>query len=192
MTSHRISALRGQIAPITAITLFGISLAMSYPLFALMLERAGDSGAAIGLNAMAAALGMVIAAPVMPAMLRRAGMGPLMIGAALGLALMFLMIPLTGDFWLLTGLRLVYGFAATILFFASEFWIVATAPEAIRGRIVAIYALCVSGGFALGPAAAGGACFGTQVRWPLPLGPASADDACFGTQPDGGGHQGSA
>jgi MFS family permease len=152
MTSHRISALRGQIAPITAITLFGISLAMSYPLFALMLERAGDSGAAIGLNAMAAALGMVIAAPVMPAMLRRAGMGPLMIGAALGLALMFLMIPLTGDFWLLTGLRLVYGFAATILFFASEFWIVAAAPEAIRGRIVAIYALCVSGGFALGPA----------------------------------------
>ncbi|HSF94240.1 MAG TPA: MFS transporter [Thermohalobaculum sp.] len=152
MALARLSALRAQIAPITAITLFGIALAMSYPLFALMLERAGTSGAAIGLNAMAAALGMVTAAPLMPTMLRRAGMGRSMIGAALALGAMFLMIPLIEDYWLLTGLRLAYGFAATILFFASEFWIVAAAPEASRGRIIAVYALCVSGGFALGPA----------------------------------------
>jgi len=50
------TALRAQIAPIAAITLFGISLSMSYPLFGLLLERMGASGAMIGLNSMAAAI----------------------------------------------------------------------------------------------------------------------------------------
>lgn len=145
-------ALGGQIAPITAITLFGISLSMSYPLFALTLERAGASGAAIGLNATAAALGMVAGGPVMPTLLRRMGMGPLMTVAALALAAMFLLIPLTAGYWLLNGLRLVYGLAGTMLFFAAEYWIVAAAPDHARGRIIAVYSICVSAGFALGPA----------------------------------------
>jgi MFS family permease len=147
-----LSDLRAQIAPIAAITLFGISLSMSYPLFALTLERAGASGAAIGLNAMAAALGMVICAPVMPGLLRRMGMGRLLVLAALALAAMFLAIPIVTDYWLLNLVRLVYGFAATVLFFASEYWIIAVAPDHARGRVVAVYALSVSGGFALGPA----------------------------------------
>ena len=146
-----LTALSAQIAPIAAITLFGISLAMSYPLFGLMLERAGTSGAMIGVNTMAAAVAMAAGAPVMPAMLRRFGIGPLMTGAALGLAVTMLAIPLYQGFWYWTGLRLVFGFAGTVLFFTSEYWIVATAPEMSRGRIIAVYALCVSGGFALGP-----------------------------------------
>lgn len=146
-----LTALSAQIAPIAAITLFGISLAMSYPLFGLMLERAGTSGAMIGVNTMAAAVAMVAGAPVMPTMLRRFGIGPLMTGAALGLAVTMLAIPLYQGFWYWTGLRLIFGFAGTVLFFASEYWIVATAPEMSRGRIIAVYALCVSGGFALGP-----------------------------------------
>lgn len=165
-----IPSLRAQIAPITAITLFGVSLSMSYPLFALILERAGASGAAIGLNAMAAAVGMIACAPLVPGWLRRLGMGPLMALAALALAGMFLLIPLTSDYWLLTALRLVYGFAGTVLFFASEYWIVAAAPDHARGRIIAIYALCVSGGFALGPALLGL----TGLTGPLPCLVASA------------------
>ncbi|HUS53623.1 MAG TPA: MFS transporter [Thermohalobaculum sp.] len=145
------SALSAQIAPIAAITLFGISMSMSYPLFGLMLERMGASGALIGVNTMAAAIAIVVGAPAMPALLRRIGIGRLMTGAALALAVMMLAIPLYQGFWYWTGLRLIYGFAGTVLFFASEYWIVAAAPEISRGRIIAIYALCVSGGFALGP-----------------------------------------
>ena len=146
-----LTALRPQVAPIAAITLFGISLAMSYPLFGLMLERSGASGAMIGLNTMTAAITMVAGAPVMPMMLRRIGIGPLLIGSALALAATMLAIPLYQGFWYWTALRLVFGFAGTILFFASEYWIVATAPAMSRGRVIAVYALCVSGGFALGP-----------------------------------------
>ena len=146
-----LTALSAQIAPIAAITLFGISMAMSYPLFGLMLERTGTSGAMIGLNTAAAAITMVAGAPIMPMMLRRIGIGPLLIGSALALAATMLAIPLYQGFWYWTGLRLAFGFAGTVLFFASEYWIVAAAPEMSRGRIIAVYALCVSGGFALGP-----------------------------------------
>jgi MFS family permease len=147
----RYNSLRAQIAPIAAITLFGTSLSMSYPIFGLVLERMGASGAMIGLNTMAAAVSMVIGAPVMPMILRRFGIGPLMTGAAILLAVMMLAIPLYQGFWYWTAIRLIYGFAGIVLFFTSEYWIVATAPEMSRGRIIAIYALCVSGGFALGP-----------------------------------------
>ncbi len=146
-----LTTLSAQVAPIAAITLFGISLAMSYPLFGLMLERSGASGAMIGLNTMTAAITMVAGAPLMPMMLRRIGFGPLLTGSALALAATMLAIPLYQGFWYWTALRLVFGFAGTILFFASEYWIVATAPAMSRGRVIAVYALCVSGGFALGP-----------------------------------------
>ncbi|MFQ5566529.1 MAG: MFS transporter [Paracoccaceae bacterium] len=151
MVRAALTALSAQIAPIAAITLFGVSMSMSYPLFGLMLERAGSSGALIGLNTTAAAVSIVAGAPIMPVMLRRIGIGPLMTGAALVLAATMLAIPLYQGFWYWSALRLIFGFAATVLFFASEYWIVAAAPEMSRGRIVAVYALCVSGGFALGP-----------------------------------------
>ena len=89
-----LTTLSAQVAPIAAITLFGISMAMSYPLFGLMLERAGTSGAMIGLNTMTAAITMVAGAPVMPMMLRRIGIGPLVIYSALALAATMLAIPL--------------------------------------------------------------------------------------------------
>lgn len=149
------SALTAQIAPIAAITLFGVSMAMSYPLFGLVLERAGASGALIGLNSTIAALAMVAGAPLLPPLLRRFRLGPLMIVSAVGLAAVMLAIPLGSGFWYWTALRFLFGAAATTLFFASEYWIVAAAPALRRGRIIAVYALSVSAGFALGPALLG-------------------------------------
>lgn len=150
-----LATLMAQSAPIAAITLFGVTMAMSYPLFGLVLERAGASGTMIGLNTAAAAVAMVAGAPLLPPVLRRFGLGPLMIAAALALAVTMLAIPLHEGFWYWTGLRFLFGVAGTVLFFASEYWIVAAAPELSRGRIIAVYALSVSAGFALGPALLG-------------------------------------
>jgi MFS family permease len=145
------SVLRGQIAPIAAITLFGLSMSMSFPLFGLLLEHSGASGTMIGINTAAAAITMVSGAPLMPLLMRRIGIGRLLIGAALLLAVMMLAMPLGSGFWYWTLLRLCFGYAGTALFFGSEYWIVAAAPEISRGRIIAIYALSVSGSMALGP-----------------------------------------
>jgi MFS family permease len=147
----RISGWKGQVAPIAAISLFGLSMTMSYPLYALLLERAGASGTVIGLNTMAAAVSMVAFAPVMPALLNRFGMGPLMVSSALIISVVFAAIPVFESiaWWMV--LRFVYGFAATALFFASEFWIVGAAPDERRGRIIAIYGVSLSAAFAAGP-----------------------------------------
>lgn len=142
-------------APIAAITIVGISMSLTYPLFALRLERMGESGAVIGLSATAAALGMVVGAPLMPRLLERVGIGPLMYGALGVLIGIFALIQVHENVWFWTLLRVVYGFSATALFFSSEFWIVGNAPDHLRGRVVAVYALALAGGFALGPAILG-------------------------------------
>lgn len=146
-----LASARAQVAPIAAISIFGISMSMSYPLFALLLERAGASGTVIGLNTMAAAISMVLFAPVMPLVLRRTGIGPLMIAASLVLTLVFVAVPFGDGIAWWTLMRFVYGVCGTALFFASEYWIVGTASHATRGRIVALYAISLSGSFMAGP-----------------------------------------
>lgn len=138
-------------APIAGVTICGISMSLTYPLFALRLERMGESGTAIGASATAAAAAMVIGAPLMPAILARIGFGRLMLGALAALIGIFLLIPVWENIWYWSGLRLIYGLAATAIFFASELWIVSGAPDHLRGRVVAVYAMALAGGFAIGP-----------------------------------------
>ncbi|MEM1382714.1 MAG: MFS transporter [Pseudomonadota bacterium] len=147
----RLEPFRRLVPPIAAMSLFGVSMAMTYPLFALLLEREGISGTLIGVNAMAAAVAMVIGAPLLPMVMRRVGIGPLMTWACLVMAGMMAAIPILPDFWYWTVLRLIYGFAGTALFFAAEYWIVATAPNASRGRVIAIYAMIMSVSYMVGP-----------------------------------------
>lgn len=147
----RIASWKGQVAPIAAISLFGLSMSMSYPLFALMLERAGASGTVIGLNTTAAAVSMVLFAPVMPRLLAAVGLGRLMIGSALLLCAIFAAVPAFQSIAWWMALRFAYGFVGTALFFASEFWIVGAAPDDKRGRVVAVYGVSLSASFMVGP-----------------------------------------
>ena len=138
-------------APVTAMAVVSVSLSLSVPLFALLLERQGVSGAAIGLNHTISALAMVIAAPLLPRVLARIGLVRLMVGACLILAVGMLVIPLWESqiWWGL--LRIGFGAAGTALFFASEYWVVTMAPEAIRGRIVGAYVVILSASYMAGP-----------------------------------------
>ena len=138
-------------APVTAMAVVSVSLSLSVPLFALLLERQGVSGAAIGLNHTVSALAMVVAAPLLPRVLARIGLVRLMVGACLILAFGMLAIPLwESQFW--WGLlRIGFGAAGTALFFASEYWVVTMAPEAIRGRIVGAYVVILSASYMIGP-----------------------------------------
>lgn len=147
----RLGTLRGQIAPITAITLFGLSVSISFPLFAVLLERMGVSGAGIGLNQTGAALAIVVFAPLMPVILARVGLARLMLVSTVLLAAALMAAPLWQNVWYWAVLRIVLGFAGTALFYASEYWIVGAAPDSSRGRIVALYTVFVSGAFMAGP-----------------------------------------
>ncbi len=146
-----LAGARAWAAPIAVITIVGISLSLSYPLFALLLERLGASGFAIGMTSTVAAVAMVASAPVMPIVLDRIGLVRLLVISTVGMAVLILLIPIWHNIWWWTLLRLLSGAFGTALFFASEFWIIAAAPPARRGRIVAVYAIALSGSYWLGP-----------------------------------------
>ncbi|MEM8623348.1 MAG: MFS transporter [Pseudomonadota bacterium] len=137
--------------PIAAISVLGLSLSMSLPLFALLLEREGFSGTVIGLNSMAAPLAMVLSSPFMPRALRLLGLIRLTTIATVTVAITFTLIPFVEGLVLWTVLRSIWGICTTALFFAVEFWVVAAAPAAARGRAIAVYAIVLSGTTTLGP-----------------------------------------
>lgn len=122
MTLSRAEIL-GLAPPISAMAVVSVALSLSVPLFALLMERMGASGAEIGINHTMAAIAMVVSAPILPRILAQVGLIPLMLVSVATLALVFLAIPLWPSqvWWGL--LRVCFGFAATALFFASEFWL---------------------------------------------------------------------
>ena len=149
--SQRRRAIIGWAAPVSAMAVVSVSLSLSVPLFALLLERAGASGAIIGLNHTIAALAMVVTAPLLPTVLARVGLIPLMLGAVVTLAVSTLAIPFWQSAWWWGFLRVGWGVAGTALFFASEFWVVSKAPEQLRGRIVGGYVVLLSASYMVGP-----------------------------------------
>ncbi len=146
-----LSGIRGWIAPIVAMAVATISISYLWPLVAIMMEREGYSGFEIGANATMAAFSMVISAPLLPAIMARVGIIPLMAVSAVVLGVGILAIPLFMDFWWWGFLRVVFGFTGTAMFFAAEYWLVSIAPDGSRGRIVAIYAIVLSASYGVGP-----------------------------------------
>ena len=138
-------------APVAAMAVVSIALSLSVPLFALLMEDMGATGAQIGLNHTMAAIAMVVSAPLLPRVLAQVGLMPMMLSSVAVLAAVFLLIPVWPSqvWWGL--LRVCFGFAATALFFASEFWLMSVVPDALRGRIVGIYAVVLSASYMMGP-----------------------------------------
>lgn len=138
-------------APVAAMAVVSIALSLSIPMFALLMEHRGATGAEIGLNHTMAAIAMVVSAPLLPRILARVGLMPLMLFSVAVLAAVFVLIPVWPSqiWWGL--LRVCFGFAATALFFASEFWLMSVVPNALRGRIVGIYAVVLSASYMIGP-----------------------------------------
>lgn len=138
-------------APIVAISVVSISLSLTIPLYSLLLERMGASGTLIGLNHTMSALAMVLTAPILPAVVKRTGLVPLMLAALAVMALTLPTIALFPSPWWWGFLRFCWGVAGSTLFFASEFWLVAVAPDRMRGRLIAIYSIVLAGCYMLGP-----------------------------------------
>jgi MFS family permease len=146
---------RNLIAACAAISVFGFTFGMTYPLLSLILESRGVPEGMIGINAAMTPIGILLFSPVIPIAARKFGAKSTAIVAAL---LTVLVIPCYKIFpsleaWFV--LRLVHGMLVSTLFVLSESWIVKFADGKQRGRIVAIYASVLSASFATGPAVIG-------------------------------------
>lgn len=132
-------------------TLVGMTVSLVVPLLSVVLERHGADAFTIGLNSAAGGFGIFLMAPFMARLLARFGpVGCMRLGlwVAAGCMLIF---PLWVDpsFWFVV--RLLFGCGGAMLFVVSEAAVNALTPDAIRGRVLGLYATLFSVGYASGP-----------------------------------------
>ena len=139
------------IAIIGMVSVVGIVFGLTSPLLNLLLERQDISSRAIGLNGAMMALGTITITPFVPRIIAAIG-GNRFIYLCLAASIaLFLMIKAWPSYIVWLVLRFILGGAIAGLFVVSETWINSLATDKNRGRILGIYAACLSAGFGSGP-----------------------------------------
>ena len=132
-----------------AVASFGHGLTM--PLLSLVLDHQGVEETLIGLNAGTYFIAVFAVAPLATRLLRARGPAVLMLVSILATVVLLALLRAFPDVWLWFPLRFALGMAASFLWIAGEAWVNHSATETHRGRIIAIFGIVVSAGFALGP-----------------------------------------
>jgi MFS family permease len=142
---------RNVIAACAAISVFGFAFGMTFPLLSLILESRGVETDMIGMNSAMMPIGILLFSSVIPTLTKRYGAKRIAIIAALVAATVMLSYKVfdTLAAWFL--IRLVQGMAISTLFVLSESWIVGSAGDKNRGKVIAIYASILSASFGSGP-----------------------------------------
>lgn len=139
------------IAIFACVLSFSISLGGLVPWMALVLEARGVDEAMIGFVAAANPLGVMLAAPLVPRLLRRIDAADAILAAGVVTVASIALMPLfdTVSAWLI--LRLISGFAGSVPWVVTETWINVVADDRNRARVVALYGAVLAVGFAAGP-----------------------------------------
>ena len=132
-----------------AVASFGHGLTM--PLLSLVLDHQGVDETLIGLNAGTYFIAVFAVAPLATRLLRARGPALLMLASILATVVLLALLRAFPNVWLWFPLRFALGMAASFLWIAGEAWVNHVATETHRGRIIAIFGIVVSAGFALGP-----------------------------------------
>jgi MFS family permease len=136
---------------IATVSVFAISQGLTYPLLSSILEGKGVSPSLIGLSAAMTPLGIIFSASFIPAVSRRLGPDRLALGCAGLSAVMLALIGWAQDPLVWFPLRFLLGAVINPLYVLSEVWMLTLAPPSRRGRLLGLYAMIISGGFAVGP-----------------------------------------
>lgn len=143
------------LAAIAAITVFGFTFGLMFPLLSLIMESRGIPSQWIGYNAAMHPVGIVLSIFAIPYVVRRFGAKRAVIGAGLLTAMVIVSYPFFPVFWWWFGFRVLQGFFVSILFAISEAWIVKFSESSWRSRILALYTSILALSFGGGPAIIG-------------------------------------
>jgi len=143
------------VAILATCTASGIGMGLTLPLLGLILERRGYPGTVNGLNLATGGLAAILVTPHVPRWIRKFGTSQYLAAMLVVVAVAFVAIYEAPNLWFWFPIRFVLSAALNSLFVVSEFWINQLADERNRGRMVALYAICLSGGFGVGPAMLG-------------------------------------
>ena len=145
------SLAASRIAVVAAAAMFGLTYSLSAPLIALRLTAAGADETLIGINAAMHAVGVLLVAPILPALVSRFNMRILIAAALLLTTAALAGFAATPEGWPWFLLRILLGASAEILFVLSETWMSQLSSETNRARLMAVYMTAMSLGFAAGP-----------------------------------------
>ncbi len=139
-------------AAISCISIVGIGLSLVIPLLGIRLEAAGYPARTNGLHVAVTGVATLVGAPLTPWLSRALGIRRLLfLSIGLGVASL-LAFAFCRDYRLWLAIRAPFGFALTVIFVVSEYWISAAAPRGQRGMVMGLYATVLALGFATGPA----------------------------------------
>lgn len=129
----------------------GVSYGIGYPITALNLEQWGAPSWLNGLVGSAPALAILICLPFFPKLIGRLGTIPSMVFGCCFVGVGFLLMPLfpSPEAWLI--LRFIMGAGLALPWLVGETWINTVANDDSRGRMLALYAMALFSGFAVGP-----------------------------------------
>ena len=129
----------------------GLQAGVALPLVPLALERRGFDNLTIGIVAAAWAVGMLLTAPYIPRLAARLGAVPFIVGAVVAGSALIVAYTLTDSIAAWFIITLLHGAMGGIPWVVSEIWMNVVVEENRRGRAMAIYAILVALGLALGP-----------------------------------------
>ena len=135
-----------------ALAVASLTHGLTMPLLSLVLSHQGVDDTLIGLNTGTYFIAIFAVAPFASRLMRTRGPALLMLVSILAMAALFILLRAFPNVWIWFPLRFGLGVAASFLWIAGEAWVNHAADEAQRGRIIAIFGVVVSAGFALGPA----------------------------------------
>mgnify|MGYP001546463429 CR=1 FL=1 len=129
----------------------GVGMGLTLPLLSLVLERMGVAGSVNGLNLATAGAAALFITPQAPDLMRRFGASAFLAACRFFAAVSLSAIYEAQNLCLCFPMRFILSAGLNGLFVVSEFWINQLADERSRGRMVALYAMCLSAGFGAGP-----------------------------------------
>jgi MFS family permease len=131
---------------------WAVSFGLGAPLASLWLRDAGGSGRSIGLNTSAYYLGVALASPLVPWLMRRGSRGCVLAGMLLD-AITTAVFPWCGGWVAWHSIRFLGGVGTALSLIPMETLVNRNAAPQRRARDFGFYAVCVAGGIALGSVA---------------------------------------
>lgn len=138
-------------AVIGAMSVFALTMGLSYPLLSLIMENMGTPKALIGLNTAMTPMGSIVSSLIIPRLARTRDSWGLAMACLIATLILFVLIGATRQLEAWFILRFLLGICINGIFVLSETWINQLSPAKTRGRVVGIYVTILALGFCVGP-----------------------------------------
>ncbi|MBA4493382.1 MFS transporter [Paenactinomyces guangxiensis] len=133
------------------VSVTGMSQGLLIPLLTTLLEEQGVSSSSNGLSAAALYAGILVMSPICAPVVKRIGYKRSIIIGLLITTAAVILFPMFTGIWIWSLLRFWVGVGDSLLHYATQLWITATAPLDERGKRISQYGFCYGLGFGIGP-----------------------------------------